>query len=421
MDRKRLTDRIALRSEAEFQQVAGLLPDPDPVLRKMGKDITSYHELLSDPRVAGAVENRQAGVLGMSWVVDQGTAPIRAVELVTSVLSELPVNDITAEMLEAPMFGMKPLEVLWESDGSRTIPVAVEGLPQEWFGFDQESHLRFRAKGKQPEGIDLTAETYQYKFLLPRYRATYANPYGVRILSRVFWYVVFKRGGVRFWVTFTEKYGMPWLFGKYRAGATDTEKEALMEGLEALVQDGIGILPEGDGVTTLDVTTSGASAQLYERLVRFCNENISIAILGHSGSSQSTPGRLGSESSAIDVRQDIVNSDRRLVEQTWSQLARWIVTVNFGDQVPAPRIKFTGKENTQQKTAGRDKNLHAMGVRFKPDYITKAYSVPEGQFSIASEQIEFNQHSDLNMLPQNWPEPGPAEICQEAPDEPRNK
>jgi len=381
MAKKALTTRIALRSEAEYQFVSGQLPDPDPVLRKMGKDITTYRELLSDPRVGSNVENRQSGVLSMLWEVDRGKSKSRIAQFVTDMLGNLDIPTITSEILEAPLFGMKPLEVLWTSDGSRTVPGAIDGLPQEWFVFDHENHLRFKTKDN-PTGIDLTTPEYQYKFLLPRYRSTYANPYGVRILSRVFWYVVFKRGGMRFWVTFTEKYGMPWLFGKYRAGATDAEKLALQEGLEALIQDGVGILPEGDGVDKLDVTTSGASAQLYEKLLRYCDEETSIAILGHTGSSQSTPGRLGSEDAALEVRADIIDSDRRLVEQTWDQVIRWAVDINFGAQKQYPRMEFFAEEDVDQEMSERDKNLHDIGVRFKEEYFVETYNLPEGQFTV---------------------------------------
>lgn len=381
MAKKLLSDRVALRSAAELTALFQTLPDPDPVLRKMGKDVSTYRELLTDPRVGSNVENRQAGVLSMLWDIDRGSSKSRIAKFVAEAIGALDVYGITAEMLEAPLFGMKPMEIMWASDGRRTVPQTIDGLPQEWFLFDQQNHLRFRTTDNH-DGIDLTAPEYKYKFLVPRYRATYANPYGTRVLSRVFWYVVFKRGALKFWVTFTEKYGMPWVFGKYRDGADDSEKDRLLEALNLLVQDGVGVLPQGDGVETIDVTTSGASANLYEKLLRFCNDESTIAILGHTGSSQGTPGRLGADDSAMDVRADIVDSDRRLVESTWNQLIRWMVDVNVGPQAQYPHMEFYTEEDVDAENAERDTKLHEIGVRFSPDYFIETYNLPEGKFTV---------------------------------------
>ncbi|MDK4529002.1 hypothetical protein QG082_02890 [Kingella kingae] len=38
------------------------LPNPDPILRKMGKHIHAYRELLRDPLVGGQIRRRKAAV-----------------------------------------------------------------------------------------------------------------------------------------------------------------------------------------------------------------------------------------------------------------------------------------------------------------------------------------------------------------------
>jgi phage gp29-like protein len=43
--------------------------------------------------------------------------------------------------------------------------------------------------------------------------------------------VIFKNGGLKFWVNFSEKYGMPILMGQYNRGATSEEIEKLAQEL----------------------------------------------------------------------------------------------------------------------------------------------------------------------------------------------
>lgn len=406
----KLSDRIGNRNVSpDYVALGSILPDPDPVLRKMGKDIAVYRELLTDPRVGSNVENRQAGVLSQLWDIDRGKSKSRISSFVAECINALDVYDITSQMLEAPLYGYKPIEVLWKPDGARIIPVELSGLPQEWFHFDADNNLCMRTKAV-PQGINVNTPDYRYKFLLPRYRATYANPYGTRILARVFWYVVFKKGGLRFWVTFTEKYGMPWLTAKYRTDAGDAERNILLDSLEKMIADGICIFPEGNSVEALDVTTSGASANLYEKLLRFCCDEASIAILGHTGTTQGTPGRLGDEHSAQEVRKDIVDADATIAERAWNQLVHWIVDINFGPQSEYPRFQFYQEEDVDKDLAERDKTLYEIGVRFKEPYFVEAYNLPEGQFSLD------NSPKQPAALPVSFAAPGAAVEPQEEID-----
>ena len=63
-----LTEEIATRAKAlNFYSLVNILPDPDIVLRKQGKDMRIYKELLCDPHVFACVQSRKAGVLSLDW------------------------------------------------------------------------------------------------------------------------------------------------------------------------------------------------------------------------------------------------------------------------------------------------------------------------------------------------------------------
>ncbi|WP_449423647.1 phage portal protein family protein, partial [Rhodanobacter lindaniclasticus] len=57
--------------------------------------------------------------------------------------------------------------------------------------------------------------------------------------------MLFKRNGLKFWLIFLEKFGMPTGVGKYDATATDGEKAKLLQAVRAIQTDSGMIIPKG--------------------------------------------------------------------------------------------------------------------------------------------------------------------------------
>lgn len=381
-----LAPQVASRSSAANEYSFGaLLPNPDSVLKKTGRDVAVYRDLRVDPKVGSCIHNRQAGLLSQEWDIDRGQSKSRVTKFVKETLERLPMDAIMSEMLEATLYGYKPIEIVWEQVNGAVLPVQVIGMPQEWFRFDAQNHLRYITKDS-PDGLDTTLPEYRFKFLCPRHRPSYANPYGEPLLAMVFWYVAFKKGGLRFWVTMTEKFGMPYLVAKYRQGADDAERATLLDALQKMIQDACAVIPEGDSVEAMEFSTSSSSADLYEKLLRYCDEQASVAILGHPGTSTSTPGKLGEETASIEVRKDLVDADKRLVSEAMDRLIRWIVDLNFGPNVDAPHFGIYEEEKVDKTQAERDKLLHETGVRFKEQYVQRVYGFEDGDIEMSSDQ-----------------------------------
>ena len=88
--KKGLTEEIATRKRAlNFYSLANILPDPDIVLRKQGKDIRIYKELLCDPHVFACVQSRKAGVLALDWCINRGLDKDKNAEAIEKLLKEI--------------------------------------------------------------------------------------------------------------------------------------------------------------------------------------------------------------------------------------------------------------------------------------------------------------------------------------------
>jgi len=369
-----LAAQIATRARSAqfFSDLGLMLPNPDPVLKAIGKDITVYRELRSDPQVGGNIRRRKGAVKALEWGVNNGQAKEGAAQIVEAIFADLEMDRIISEILEAPLYGYQPLEVVWGKVGSYIVPVDIIGKPPEWFCFDAENRLRLRTK-EDPVYGELVPDR---KFLLPRQDATYDNPYGMPDLSMCFWPTSFKKGGLKFWVTFAEKYGSPWVIGKHPRNTPTEETDDLLEKLADMVQDAVAVIPDDSSVDIKEAAGKSSSADVYERLLMFCRSEVNYALLGQNQTSEANSNRASAQA-GLEVTRDIRDADSRMVEATFNTLIRWIWDFNFNEST-RPEFSMWEQEEVDKVLAERDKTLTEAGVTLTPAYFKRAYGFQDG-------------------------------------------
>lgn len=373
----KLSDRIAVRADAiDYAGLLGVLPNPDPILRAQGKSIEVYRDLRVDAHVGGCIRRRKSAVKSLEWGLNRDQAPSRVAKAVESILADIDLERLIGDCLEAVLYGYQPIEVVWGKVGSFIVPTAIEAKPPEWFVFDAENQLRFRTRANPLHG-DLLPDR---KFLLPRQDATYQNPYGFADLSMCFWPIVFKKGGVKFWLTFTEKFGMPFLVGKQPRGTTEAERDTLLDQLEAMVADAVAVIPDDSSVETLEVKGS-VNADLYQRLVMYCRSEVSIALTGTNQSVEANTTHA-SASAGLDVADDLRDGDAEIVSATVNRLIRWVCEMNFSG-VARPVWSLWDQETQDKLRAERDKSVSESGARFTNAYWVREYGYQEGDLDPA--------------------------------------
>lgn len=364
-------DPSAIATRSSINQVFGpglSLPNPDQVLKRLNKGVSAYRELLDDAHVGGCVRRRKAAVKTLEWGFDRGQARTRTAKLVADVFARLDLNKIIDEILDAALYGYQPLEVMWGAVDGQWLPVDIVAKPADWFVFDSENKLRLRTLEK-PEGEQLP----ERKFLLARQGATYDNPYGRADLAMCFWPVTFKKGGLKFWVQFTEKYGMPWIIGKQPRSATNEETEQLLDQLDGMVQDAVAVVPDDSSVEILEAAGKTGSAEVYERLLHYCRGDIAIALLGQNQTTEAAANKA-SAMAGLEVTRDIRDGDKGIVESVINTLIRWIADWNFGD-AEMPVFSMWEQEEVDEVMARRDEALMRAGASFTRSYFIRAYGL----------------------------------------------
>ena len=373
-----LSEQIATRERSTDMSFGFILPNPDPILKRQGKDIAVYRDMRSRASVGGPIRRRKAAVKALEWRVERGKASARVTRLANDVLATYDMDTLLNEITNAVLFGYQPLELVWGPFNGAAAPLQVIGKPQEWFFFDNAAQLRFRSRQQPLQGEELEPR----KFLLARQEASYDNPYGFADLSMCFWADTFMRGGLKFWVTFTEKYGTPWLVGKQPRGTPGSEVNNLLDKLEAMVQDAVAAIPDDSSIDILESGDKGASADLYERLLMYCRSEINIALLGQNQSTESNSNRA-SATAGLEVAKTIRDGDAALVMATMNQLLRWLTDLHDGEQAPAPTFVLFEEEDVNTQQAVRDETLTKAGVKFTKEYWMRVYRLQDGDIEDA--------------------------------------
>ena len=375
-----LSSQIAVLARFGMGGFGGWLPNPDPILRKMGRQIDVYRELLRDPLVGGQVRRRKAAVARLQWRLDGDDVPQNVRDTIAAALADHDLDRLIKDILNATLFGYQPIEIIWQQ-GSLWLPERIIAKPPEWFGFDDDAQLYFHQNGASTEPLPA------YKFLCPTQEASYANPYGLGDLGLVFWAVTFKRAGLKFWAEFTQKYGSPWLIGKEPRSNTDADTNKLLDALEALVGNAIGTIPNDSSVEIHEASGKAASVDAYDKLIRYCRSEINIALLGQDQTTEANTNHA-SATAGLEVTDDIRDSDSRIVMGAINQLIDWICELNFGDVARPKFVLYEAEAYGSTELSQRDLNLHQMGARFSNDYFARAYGLQDGDLLPTDRQPE---------------------------------
>jgi phage gp29-like protein len=371
--RNPLSDHLATRANSlDFTALGLYLPNPDPILKAQGKDIATYRDMRHDALVGSCIARRRASVQALEFGLDRGQASSRVAKAVQAMLDALPLSTIIEQIQDCALYGYQPMEVMWGQEGGLFVPVDVLAKPPEWFCFDANNLLRFKSRAQPLYGEELPDK----KYLLPRNSPTYQNPYGFADLSMCYWPLLFKKGGLKFWLAFTEKFGGAFMTGKLPRSATPAERAELLDSLDALIQNGVAVIPDDGSIEPVEAQGKAASADLYDQLVAHCSSEIAIALLGQNQTTQASSNKA-SATAGLEVTKDLRDADARLIAAAINQLIGWVCEVNFGAVTP-PVFSFWDQKEQDVLQAQRDKSNYDAGARFTNAYWMRGYGYQEG-------------------------------------------
>jgi phage gp29-like protein len=299
----------------------------------------------------------------------------RAAAMVREMIVEGPVqlDSVLFDILDAVGKGFSATEIMWDRSGREWFPAELRWRDPRWFAFDWisgEQMLVRTLKGESepiPVGVEtaprhfgsdrglipswtqtgigiqpMTAPLAAFKFIVHYAKAKSGLPVRGGLARAAGWSYLFKNYVLKDWVTFTEVFGQPLRVGKYHPGASEKDKQALLQAVSNIGTDAAAIIPESMLIEFTEAHQTG-SAELYERFCAYLDAQVSKAVLGQTLTTE-MPRSGGSHAAAQvheAVRRDIMNSDaRRLAATLARDLVRPIVDLNMGPQTRYPKLEL---------------------------------------------------------------------------------
>lgn len=350
-----------------------------------GGDVYEQMELFEemeekDPHLFSQMQTRKLAVTGLDWEVQpfgDDEADKQIAEFVDEQLKGIEnLDDIFTDILDAIGKGISVMEIEWgvDSSGYNIIEDIEYVHPKKLLWDSQTDEMKICTR-EFPSGIEIPKN----KFVVHKYKAKSGHPGRGGILRVVSWMYLFKNYDVKDWVAFCEVFGMPLRLGKYGASASEDDKKALMRAIYSLGTDAAGIVPDSTMIEFIE-SNKTSSVEIYELLARYCDEQISKAVLGQTLSSDSGGGSYAQGKVHNEVRHDLTVADAKALSVTVRRdIIKPLVEYNFGPDANIPFFRFDCQEAEDQKeTADILRMLVCdVGLKVPEEYVYKKFNIPE--------------------------------------------
>ncbi|RWE96825.1 DUF935 domain-containing protein [Mesorhizobium sp.] len=289
-----------------------------------------------DPHYAGVLGVRKRQVSGLDITVEaagEDAASVEHADLVREVIERDGFEDELFDIEDAVGKGFSCTEIVWDTSAGQWRPKRLAWRDPRWFEFD-------RIDGETPLLRDAgqSVPLNPYKWIYHAAKVKSGLPIRGGIARAVAWTFLFKSFTIKDWAIFCEAYGQPLRLGKYDAGASDKDKQILLDAVSNIGVDYAAIVPASMAVDFIKADISGSHG-LYKERADWLDQQVSKVVLGQTATTDAIAGGHAVGKTHDGVREDIEKADARQLAGTLNRdLVRPLVDLNHGPQKKYPRI-----------------------------------------------------------------------------------
>lgn len=339
-----------------------------------------------DTHLFSVLQTRKLSVANKEWEIiaaSDSAQDKKIADFVRENFENLDMENIFIDLMDAVGKGYSICEMMWDTTSLPYYILSLDWCHQKRFipNWSEDGNRRLKGFRLTSDDDQKGIELPDRKFIIHRYKAKSGFPERGGLIRICSWMYLFKNYDIKDWVAFAEVFGMPLRIGKYEAGATDAEKQVLLDAVANLASDAAAIIPSTTIIELLEAIR-GSSLNVYETLANFCNKEMSKAVLGQTLTTDiGERGSYAAERGHELVRQDIVESDGKSLERTIKkQVIKPAVDVNYGVQKRYPSLKLhTELPEDMKDEAEKDKILVEMGMKIPEKYLHSKYGIPQAK------------------------------------------
>lgn len=326
-----------------------------------------------EPIIGAHLQTRRLAVLSCPWEIRSDAHPKEA-KAMTRELKKANLSKAMANLLDAVGTGYAGVTVDWEP-GAALVKGFVPIMPDAWV-FDEGGLPAITPYVGATEKA--LSEYHPAQILYVSGEAKVGLPCRKGLMRTLLWMYLFKNAAFRDWGCFLERFGMPFILGKIPSGDFNSKekRETLLKCLLGVRSGGVGV---GTTETDMQILNGAASGNqtAYETYQRYCDEIITLSILGQLASSDDAGG-LSKGTAQEEVRQDILAADcLMLTECINSYLVRYMAELKYN--LPADDFEFVIDYELPEDmniSAERDAKIAAAtGCKLSRKYAMEKYGV----------------------------------------------
>jgi len=340
--------------------------------------------IISDNHLQSEFSKRKLAVVGDTLSVqprDKGNPDdLVAAQAVRNMIDNLTVSDPSvvencswieacAHLMESTLFPVALVEKVFRPSrvpGLRYELAELIAVPHQLLTYvsnqqDATGRLKVRETNQLGYPTGSTNDVDGNRYIVHRAHLLSTHDlWGGPMRSILFWWLLGNMDR-EWWARFLERYGSPFIVGKYRQG-DDASRSIMERAFSYAVKIG-GLVISKDSEVELMQAASTSSAESYEKFIRLCNEEKSKLVIGQVLTTESRSTGLGSglANQHGKVRDDIRQFDSgKIAETLENQLCAQFLSINglvgrvklVWGAVSEDEKKALGELLTNLKTAG---------------------------------------------------------------------
>ncbi|MGI5868648.1 MAG: phage portal protein family protein [Kiritimatiellia bacterium] len=309
----------------------------------------TYRDLIaSDNHVQSEFGKRKGAVLKDTMTVqawdDKSPLDKQAKELCTGLLDSEPFETACEWLLNATLYPVSVVEKVFKRTPTGFGIKEIRPVPYRLLDY-RDGVLKIYDTDRDGSVLPTTHDADPSRYIIHRgHTMPLPDTWGGPMRSILFWSLL-RSNDRQWWADLLERFGTPFMKGKYR----DAQGKTVLERAFRLAVRLGGIVIHKDTEVEIVQAASGDSSNSHERFLDVCNKEISKLIVGQTLSSTADPTGIGGGASAFqsEVRDDIRQADARMLSKTIrNQLFQQLCAAN-GLAAHAPTITF-GSESSRE-------------------------------------------------------------------------
>lgn len=351
--------------KAKLEQSLKSLPNPSQVLKKKSAQIDIFDKVAIHPDIFPQLISYRDALSGLEINFtdsknDWFEAFFDQFDSWTFMRNAVVARDYGFTVLEVTEYG--------NFDG-RVVPVKVEIAPHKYFFFDRDRVLRLYSN-QQRDGIDVMQQ-WPNKFIVVQHEPTLLNPYGIGLLDIAYWLAVGLNGNFEFMMQFAEEDGRDKWLGKYPVGAKEDEISNLLNMLVQLRNNAVAAIPDGMKVEAMKNEGRSSTTNLYKDIDEILRRKVEKLWTGTDLTMQvEGKGGYSSSQSGLDIREDAIESGKRLCLSAVNQLITIIQNIN-GMPVERLPLRLQSPRKISKDAAEIDQIYFNAGLKPTKDLLLK--------------------------------------------------